>query len=109
MEHAWIFFALGGLFCAGGMDFNKKVVLVRWHSAEVYLLTTSIFFFVVFWIYTLLFWDYTFTKEIVFQWGIYGLTNFLTPLGMITAYKYTSVSFALVTIRLLASFFLLLV
>jgi len=109
MEYIWILFALWWMLAAGLMDFNKKMVLVRGYNADTYLLTTSVIFLAVFWVYALLFWENWFTRELVFQWAVYGLSNFLTPLGMITAYKYTSVSFSLVSIRLLASFFLLIV
>ena len=109
MEYIWILYALWGMLAAWLMDFNKKMVLVRWYSADTYLLTTSIFFVILFWIYALLYWDNAFSLSLLIQWWVYGLTNFLTPLWMITAYKYTSVSFALVCIRLIASFFLLLV
>ena len=85
------------------------MVLVRWYSADTYLLTTSIFFVILFWIYAFIYGDNVFSFSLFMQWWVYGLTNFLTPLWMITAYKYTSVSFALVSIRLLASFFLLLI
>lgn len=109
MEKVWILYAIGGLLAAGIMDFNKKLVLMRWYSAEVYLLTSTIFFFCFFWGYTFLYGDRNFYPELILQWTVYGFSTFLIPLGMITAYKYSSVSFSLVTIRLIASFFLLLV
>ena len=109
MEYIWIFYALGGMLAAGLMDFNKKMVLVRWYNADTYLLTTSILFCVIFCTYAFFYGENNLSWELIFQWSIYGLTNFLTPLWMITAYKYTSISFSLVSIRLLASFFLLLV
>lgn len=109
MEHVWILYALWWMLSAGIMDYNKKIVLVRWYTAESYLLTTSFLFLVLFGSYAFFFWDNVFTTTLFLQWSIYGLTNFLTPLGMITAYKYTSISFSLVTIRLIASFLLLLV
>lgn len=109
MEHTWILYALGWMLSAGIMDYNKKIVLVRWYSAESYLLTTSLLFLVFFWSYAFFFWNGVFTSELFLQGSVYGLTNFLTPLGMITAYKYSSVSFSLVSIRLIASFLLLLV
>lgn len=109
MEKIWILYALWGLLCAGLMDFNKKIVLMRGYTGEVYLLTTSVLFFIFFWCYALLFWDNYFNLELIAQGIIYGITTFLTPLWMLTAYKYSSVSFSLVTIRLIASFLLLLV
>lgn len=107
MENSWIFFALGGMIALGLWDYIKKVVLSRWIQKEVFLLTCFLLYIPAFWLIYFFFGTGQFQVEEITAAIIVGVCNFFVPLGMLTAFKYLNMSFALVSIRLISSFLIL--
>lgn len=107
MENSWILFALAGMTALGLGDYIKKVVLSRWIHKEVFLLSCFFIYIPVFWILHIFFGEGDFQRSELVWALIIGTCNFFIPLGMLTAFKYLNMSFALVSIRLISSFLIL--
>lgn len=107
MESSWIFFALAGMLALGVGDFIKKLILSKGIHKEVFLLSCFLLYIPAFWGIHFLWGTGVFEKKEVIAALIIGTCNFFIPLGMLTAFKYLGMSFALISIRLISSFLLL--
>lgn len=88
-------------------DFIKKVVLSKWWDKDVFLLTCYLMYIPFFWINA--YFNGTGVYDALTLKGalIIGTTNLGAPLGVMTALKYLDISFALIAIRVTASFLVL--
>lgn len=109
MEYSWILFSLSGMIALGLGDFTKKLVLSKWADKEVFLLTCFMLYVPFFWGNMLLQGTGNFHSTLLFSGLIIGILNFCIPVGMMTSLKYLNVSFALVSIRIISSFLILLI
>lgn len=108
MEYSWVLFSLAWMIALWLGDFIKKLVLSKWADKEVFLLTCFILYVPFFWGNMLFQGTWNFSPELLKSGLIIGILNFCIPLGMMTALKYLNVSFALVSIRVISSFLILL-
>lgn len=109
MEHTWIFFALGGLLTSWLGAFVKKLTLAKGRDKDVFILTSFLLYVPFFTINMLIRWEHDFNSQILLGGFLIWILNFLIPLWSMTAFKYLNISFALVSMRLISSFLLLLV
>lgn len=107
MESTWIFFALAGMVALGLGDYIKKVVLLKWIHKEVFLLSCFMIYIPAFWILHSVLGTWVFERQELSAALIIWTCNFFVPLGMLTAFKYLNMSFALISIRLISSFLIL--
>jgi len=109
MEYSWIIFSLCGLVALGCWDFIKKLVLSKGADKEVFLLTCFLLYVPFFWMNMFLQGTGNFQGNLLYSGLIIGILNFCIPVGMMTSLKYLNVSFALVSIRVISSFLILLI
>jgi len=109
MQYTWIAFSLAGLIAVGLGDYIKKLILEKWANKEVFLFTCFCFYIPMFLVNMWLQGDHKFSNELLRSGIFVGVLNSAIPLWMLTTLKYLNVSFALVSIRIISSFFILLI
>ena len=107
MEYTWIVFALAGMIALWLGDFIKKLLLTKGIDKDIFLFLCFCLYIPVFWIVFFVSWSWVFERQEIIAALIVWVCNFCIPLGMLTAFKYLNMSFALVTIRLISSFLIL--
>ncbi len=107
MEYSWIVFALAGMTALGLGDFIKKLLLSKGIDKDVFLFVCFLLYIPSFWLVYSFAWSRVIERQEIIAALIVWVCNFCIPLGMLTAFKYLDMSFALVSIRLISSFLIL--
>jgi len=109
MEIIWYTYCVIGLIILGLWDYIKKIIGHKSYDKDVFLSTCFFFYIIFFALYFIFQWNgYISWEEIMIALpaGIFWL---MIPMGMLAALKYWNASFSLVTIRIITSFFLLII
>jgi len=109
MEYLWILFALWAMMASWLGSFVKKLALLKQVDKDVFMFTSFCFYVSFFFLNMLFQGDQNFHTVIVLPWILLWVLNAIISFGSLTALKYLNISFALISMRLIASFLLLLI
>ena len=107
MDLVWYGYCLAWLVILGLGDYIKKLVTLHKFDKDVFLAVCFILYVLLFYINYVIFWDGSLTKQEIIIAAPAWVFDFMIPLWMLAALKYSDSSLAFVSIRMITSFTLL--